>query len=354
MQHINKKIMNSIQHHIGISNLQLDIFCRSMNDYNDFYLRQKSALEIANSILKGHEKQSVLEYLVDLAKIEPKVQTLQPWVRDHIVHAINTYFLGLYVLKYIEGVTGYSNAYAFTWMLCGLTHDLGYPLEISNNISSIFILQTNEILNKLNVSSPKVLSKCYPNNLNQLCNGRDSNRLMQERLIKWGLDIDLEQYYSWLEKNNKVDHGVIGALAELKIIDAIYQKNNPKREFRKIEVNGLDFNEQIFIDDIIESVSAILIHNINLKYQYMEKKINYKKAPMAFLLYLCDTFQGWDRYSSDKKKVYPGDLFDIECTGICIDLTVPNKLKEEIHQALNKRLEGFAVKVNGILAVKDI
>jgi hypothetical protein len=149
---------------------------------------------------------------------------------------------------------------------------------------------------------------------------------------------------------NKTDHGIIGGLAELKIIDAIYQKNNPTRDEKKTVKGNLDYNELNFTKDVVSAASAIFIHNIDLNYHGFRNKIDFQIAPMAFMLFLCDTFQGWDRCAK-KRLVYPGDLFDIDCSGNRVSLVVPSGIETEIFEALNQRLTGLTIKVNGRVAV---
>lgn len=362
--HVIEKIFNEIDHklsweyRVDIPTSDWKLFTRPLTnnrgkiDIVKFNKRQKKSTKIIKKILGYHGKSDIVKFLGELASIEPRIQELQPWVRDHVVHAINTFLLGVYILEKIHfpKSTFFRYDFKFAWKLCGPTHDLGYPLEIARNIQNRFVLKMNEILDKINTGSPKITEEAYPQNLDMLCNSQNANDSIQERLNEWELEFDIEEYYRWLKSKNRIDHGVISALAQLKVIDAIYQRNNPSRIKEDVTVDDLNFNENNFILDIVSASAALFIHNIDLKYYGFRNKIDFNIAPLAFLLYLCDIFQEWDRYS-ENRTVYSGNDFDIECSNNCISLYVPQELENRVFAALHQRLLGVSIRVNGGTAV---
>jgi hypothetical protein len=317
-----------------------------------FTKRQKKSVEIIRSILNVHGKTKIVKFLGQLASLEPQIQTLQPWVRDHVVHAINTFLIGVFILEKVNFplFRGVRLDYPFMWKLCGLTHDLGYPIEIARNLQNQFVDKMNYILGNIKSPSPKVIQGPSPTNLDKLCEHIDSNTLIQERLTDWALGIEIEDYYDWLQLKNKTDHGVISALAQLKVIDALYYKVNPKRKNIDIVRENHNFNQKNFSLDIVSASSALFIHNINLNYYGFSNKISFELAPLAFLLFLCDTFQEWDRYSKNRL-IFSGNDFDIHCQHHSISLFVPEELEDRIFATLFQRLTGLLVKINGRIAV---
>ena len=316
-----------------------------------FEERQKISIEIIREILDVHGKADIVKFLGELASIEPKIQELQPWVRDHVVHAINTFLLGVFILEKVN-FPPFEGDYPFMWKLCGPTHDLGYPVEISHNISVPSIIKKlNDILDTVGSSSPRVELELYPRNLSRLCGKLDANQLIQKRVTEWELGINIKKYYKWLKKESKTDHGVVSALAQLKVVDALYYKGNPKRKYiDMINENGFNLNQKYFDFYIVSASSALFIHNIDLNYRGFSNKISFKLAPIAFLLFLCDTFQEWDRYS-ENRPVYSGDDFDINCDLNSISLFAPEEIEDKICAALSQRLIGLPVKVNEKVAV---
>lgn len=321
-------------------------------DKSKFKKRQKKSLEIIRKILNVHGKEDIVYFLGNLASIEPKIQELQPWVRDHVVHAINTFLIGVYILEKVNfpPFKGARFDYPFMWKLCGPTHDLGYPIEIAHNIKKPFIDEMNAILNKLRSPSPKLELKNYPQNLEKLCGNWNANEIIQERLTEWALGINIEDYYGWLKKKNKTDHGVISALSQLKVIEAMYYKKNPRRKNEDIVDYNLNFNQRNFDLDIVSASAALFIHNIDINFYGFSNKITFDLSPLAFLLFLCDTFQEWDRYSKNRL-VYSGEDFDIVCNNSEISLFVPSELEDKIYAALFQRLSGLMVRVNERIAV---
>jgi hypothetical protein len=321
-------------------------------DLDQFKCRQEKSVEVLHAILKRHEKQELVGFIAGLAIIEPRIQELQPWVRDHVVHAVNTFLVGAYVLKHVRfpEPRDMRYGYSFPWKLSGPTHDLGYPIEIAHNVRAPFIREMNEKLDELQTPSPRVGFDLYPENLSLLCGDRDGSRIIEERLASWGLGIDVDDYYLWLRRNGRVDHGVVGALAELKLFDALYNKYNPQRQHRRIVRIGVNFNQDNFEQDIVSACAALFVHNIDLAYGGFCGKISFQVAPLAFLLFLCDTFQEWDRYT-ENKEVYAGTDFDIRCGAEEILLYVPDAAEEKMAAALGQRLSGLRIEINGKTAV---
>ena len=141
-----------------------------------------------------------------MASVEKDIQGFQPWIRDHVVHAVNTFILGVYIikkaelkpvndriyqkknwlpslyykyfpLKYYES----SNFY-FMWKLCGPTHDLGYPLEIAHSITDPFFKKMDNILAKLKSPSPRIIQQNL--NLDKLCDDIDANKIDANKVIQ--------------------------------------------------------------------------------------------------------------------------------------------------------------------------
>lgn len=362
--HLVEKIINEIRdtleyrYHIYIDFNDWKLFKEPLTDTcgkidkSKFERRQKKSLDIIKKILDVHGKEDIVHFLGKLASIEPRIQELQPWVRDHVVHAINTFLVGVYILDKVNfsHFKGARFDYPFMWKLCGPTHDLGYPIEIAHNLEKPFVDEMNDILDKINSPSPKLEPETYPKNLENLCGNWNANEIIQKRLTEWALGIDVKDYYDWLKKKNKTDHGVISALYQLKVIEAMYYKVNPQRKNEDINQYNLNFNQRNFDLDIVSASAALFIHNIDLNYFGFSNKIRFDLSPLAFLLFFCDTFQEWDRYS-ENRPVYSGEDFDIVCNHSGISLFVSDDIEDKVYAALFQRLSGLMVRVNGRIAV---
>lgn len=364
--HVGLKIIGAIRssldniYSINISEDEWEIFTQPLENEDDevvnrhaFITRQEISINILNRILSIHEKEEIVRFIARLALIEPNIQEILPWVRDHVVHAINTFITGAYILENVTfpPLRRTRFGYPFMWKLCGPTHDLGYPIEIGHNINSTFLGEMNRILHDLGSLSPAISQEIYPYNLDVLSDQRNASTIIQNRLNDWCLGIEINNYFDWLRLKNISDHGIISALSQMKVFDAIYKKYNPNREYININsISGHNYNQENFDSDLVSSCSALFIHNIDSSYTGFPNKISFDMAPIAFLLYLCDNFQEWDRYS-EKREIFSGDQFDIICTQNSIALLVPEKLEDKIISALSLRLSGLLVTVNGKIAV---
>jgi hypothetical protein len=96
--------------------------------------RQKQAASIIQRIMVEHGKRKLLLPVVELARVELGIRELEPQLRDHVVHAVLTFLLGIHINKDFLKPSGY-RVDTFQWKLAGLFHDVGYPAPLSANIT---------------------------------------------------------------------------------------------------------------------------------------------------------------------------------------------------------------------------
>jgi hypothetical protein len=278
----------------------------------DFLERQKIAIDIIEEIMDVHGKKSLLKSVTELAHVEYKIRELEPWVRDHVVHALLSFLLGVYLnekhLKLQYGV----KVPCFQWKLAGLFHDVGYPAEIGKNVIKPYVDNINKIKKEIGVDVRDLKATIQIDGIEKLTNDRNSFDLIQRRLNDWELKINAKQTYEKMTNSGEICHGMIGSLSILYIIDLLYQKHNEKREYNTIFIpgTGIDVNQEYFEIDVVSACSAIFIHNLPNEY-FKQAKINPKKAPVAYLLKLADCLQGWERPSSNSKSGVSADKFQI-------------------------------------------
>ena len=115
-----------------------------------------------------------------------------------------------------------------------------------------------------------------------------------------------------------------------------------------LESNGVGINSRRVHAESV--VSAFQHPTYTTNYYGFSNKIDFQIAPMAFMLFLCDTFQEWDRYA-ENRPVYSGDRFDIVCSRNSVSLFVPSEIESSMFAAIHQRLAGLTITVNGRLAV---
>lgn len=277
-----------------------------------FLERQRSAIEIIKGVMTVHGKQELFNYLAELARIEHGIRELEPWVRDHVVHALLSFILGIYLNKAFIQPTFGSAVNKLQWKLAGLFHDVGYPVQMAKDLLSPLAFTINEIKRRLGVHAPDVGFIVIPQGFGNLIGGLNSYKLIQDRLDDWELQIDVKEEYSRMIHSGQICHGIISALAVLYVINLMYHKYNPKRENSDIYTGhgSINWNYKYFMEDIVSACSAIYIHNLP-KRCFTSSRIDGHKAPVAFLLKLADCLQEWERPSADNSQGYPATLFNI-------------------------------------------
>jgi len=297
--------------------------------------------------LAAHGKQELLSCLADLAIVETKIRELEPWVRDHVVHALLTFILGIYINEeFIEKTTG-SSVNNFQWKLSGLLHDIGYPIEIAKSLMEPFGVTLNKLRRRFGAVRA-VTFPVIPFRLERLSNNKNSLHLIQQKFEDWELKIDAAREYSRMQRSDKVCHGIISSLALLNVIDTMYQHFNPERQYKTFYSPGsnIDWNQKYFEEDIVPACSAIFIHNLPLRC-FKISKIDPFKAPLPFLLKLCDCLQDWERPSYERQTGLPADLFDIQIrnNNILFYADVPNEEKDKIKDSVYNYLETQSVQI---------
>jgi hypothetical protein len=324
----------------GIYNYELDQYLKFLPGSSE---RRAKSVELIQAIMTAHGKESLHKYLTELGRIEAGIQELEPWVRDHISHAIHCFVLGIFINEYYLFDNFNLRISTFQWKLTGLFHDIGYPVEIAKNLLTPY----NNIINEIGIelglpSEEEPMFKVTYDKLISLSHGIDSLNLIQKQLADWGLNINVQHEYSSRKKAGKVCHGMISSLLLLKVLDKMYEAFNPTRKFRDIykEGSNINWNQYYFINDVIPACSSIFIHNLPSQ-SFNGAKIDPQKAPLAFLLKLSDTLQEWERSSKDLPRGLSSDSFDLiyENNSITIKTLIDQTIVDKINRELADFLE---------------
>ncbi len=345
---IKTKIHDFIENY-GIYNYELEQF---LNLPPGSVVRRSRSVELIQEIMTAHGKESLHKYLSELGRIEAGIQELEPWVRDHVSHAIHCLILGVFINEYylIDNYNVQINT--FQWKLASLFHDIGYPVEIAQNLLTPYNNKINEIGIELGVpAQEQPIFKVSYDELVTLSSRNNSLHIIQEQLTAWDLNINVQHEYISRKVAGKVCHGIISALLLLKILDKMYVAFNPRRAFVDTYKEGtnINWNQRYFINDVIPACSAIFIHNLPVQ-SFNGTKIDPQKAPLAFLLKLSDTLQDWERSSKDLPQGLASDLFDLiyENNSIIIKSLVEQTRIDRINRVLTDFFEIDNVNVQRI------
>src|SRR5665648_311949 len=275
--------------------------------------------------------QSFIDLLDILRKYEENASVLNDKQRDHYIHSLNVFLLGLAIYsqnaefrnifdlyltdenKSIKHFDTIHEEFFFRWGITALFHDTGYPIEIINNQFSKFITfiagkdekgkpvakpylsyfdfeKINSIEN-LNINKfilPQYIKEAVDKKNISINKMTDYIALNISSSLNISYDDTKEKIGSFLttmQKYQFVDHGFYSTLIVMKWFGELMQKRSRPT--------------CLFFSHILDSASGIFLHNsyrnIFTKVPFSLPSLHPKKHPIGFLLILCDEIQEWNR-----------------------------------------------------------
>jgi hypothetical protein len=287
----------------------------------DLAQRQIYANGVAGRILSSYGKRHLGRNLENLAAVEFEIlQSPLFHLRDHVVHAVLTYLLGLYINSEFMSR---KKVDVFQWDLASLLHDIGYPMQFKDSdLRSRYICDVNRIAEDI-VRPRKLSDEIDPVRNTQLAVHGDSLALLQECIgSKWKLDIAVHGIHNRMCDADDFSHGTVSALTALSLIDLMYSVHP---------------NWQSFESHVVPACAAIFLHDLK-KEDLDGQEIMRSNAALPFLLRLADSLQEWERPGGNRT-VYPASDFKIEMKGKELFFYVKSqdcrdRIQDEIGRAL--------------------
>ena len=272
-----------------------------------------------------------MDLLDVLSAYEEKAATLIDKQRDHYIHSVNVFLLGICIYiqnnnyqeifnevvidkdKHPENYKTKHEEFFFRWGLASLFHDVGYPVEIigkqivsflkfatdadhddsKGNIRAHLEFKNFRRLNSIAEVIPKkeFIQEYYAQNESSVYIDllQPIDLLAQKIHFSIGIPIGevkdkLDNFVADMAKYGFIDHGFYSAIIVLKWYGYLIQVTNS--------------NPMRFYNAIVDSAGAILMHNyyrnVILK-QFTNRPLNAREYPVAYLLILCDELQEWNR-----------------------------------------------------------
>ena len=298
--------------------------------------------------------------LLDVLKnYEENAAVLIDKQRDHYIHSVNVFLLGLCIYagnirfrsafeqtvmnkkEYPFSYDTKNEEFFYRWGLASLFHDVGYPVEIvSRQINKFMDFATDvgdkekpvnvqlsfenfEELNRISEIIPKdIFTKCYFDYYDSsiyIDMLKPVDLLAHKLHTTLGVDLKdikfaLDDFVNVMARFGFIDHGYYSSIIVLKWYGYLIQSAKYKPEY--------------FFWPVLDSASAILLHNC-YKNMMMKKPFNLgalapNTHPIAFLLILCDELQEWNRKAygiRDKLKTLAAEA-SIIVTDEKLDLTL--------------------------------
>ena len=292
--------------------------------------------------------------------------------RDHFIHSVNVFVLGLAIYsqnsKYQEEFEDYilrspykkyyringelsREEFLYRWGIASLFHDIGYPVEIigkqlakfvndgSQSISSKYKVNTainfknfNELnsIVKIDPNFPEIYRNDFPEtNFIDLYKPTDimAHQIFTDLFVDNDINAfdhfdklsgDLKKlidnignFVDYMAENGFIDHGYFSSIFVMNSYAALMQKYYSDKEKEKYAY---------FFYPVGNSATSILLHNyyrgtVN-RYESKSNEFNLdslkpSQNPLAFMLILCDELQEWNRRPigiKDKKKNHVNDI----------------------------------------------
>ncbi len=270
-----------------------------------------------------------IDLLDVLLSYEERASTLIDKQRDHYVHSVYVFILGLCIYTQNGNFQATFNAanldksyypysydtkheeFFYRWGIASLFHDVGYPVEIIGKQINKFISFATEVdqqgqvrtrlefddfeeFNSIAEILPKgeFIKSYYENHPS--CAYVDllkPNDLLAHKLhLSLGVDLKtvktaLDKFPEVMAECGFIDHGYYSAIIVLRWYGYLIQNCKYKPEY--------------FFYPILDSASAILLHNyyknVILKPPFNKDPLSPREHPIAYLLILCDELQEWNR-----------------------------------------------------------
>ena len=336
------------------------------------------------------ESNPFIDLLDVLKSYEENAATLIDKQRDHYIHSVNVFILGLCIYSQnanyrsvFQSINLNKTEYPFSYDTCGeeffyrwgitsLFHDVGYPVEIIGKQVAKFINFAANVDTKIEIQSHLEFDNFEDfNSIVEIIPKREFTRsyfdkfescvyvdllkpvdLLAHKLhISLGVDlkeikIHLNNFVRTMANYGFIDHGFYSAIIVLKWYGFLIQRCKYKSEY--------------FFYPVLDSASAILLHNyyknVIMKPPFNKGNLSPNEHPTAYLLILCDELQEWNREAYgllDKKRVQAGEasihIFDdrLNVTYITKSLGLPERFSIEKEKLLGDLLDMKAIFKNG-------
>ncbi|MEA4912446.1 MAG: RyR domain-containing protein [Oscillospiraceae bacterium] len=290
-----------------------------------------------------------LDLLDVLKNYEENAAVLIDKQRDHYIHTVNVFVLGLCIYaqnaayraafcgavldarRYPFAYEAAGEEFLYRWGSAALFHDVGYPIEIAGRQVNKFVDFITDAdgadghvnvqltfgdfseLNRIASVAPRADFTAYARGRYDGADDVDllkPNDLLALRLhdaLGVGLADARESVDGFVDAmaaHGFIDHGYYSAVVVLKWYGYLMQKAR--------------YNPAYFYEPVLDSASAIFLHNC---YRNMFQKPPYALGPLraethpvAYLLILCDELQEWNRaaYGILDKRRTPADSAEID------------------------------------------
>jgi len=240
--------------------------------------------------------EDLMKYFKDYTDFEAVLYGSTKYYRDHVLHVIRVWLLGIYILttnnfigsiRIGEGEDVSTSEKFSLWTIIALTHDLGYPLEKSSQILSV----TRNMMRHF-VSNPVINMDFKFTGVQDTMNDFII-RLMSSKMTplsnvskgQYHNILQSKYYFKFLKSLEDNKHGVLSAIVIYKMLEYFLESDyNLSEDYVFKEEDKRQFYLR---RDMLRAISSHTCESI-----YQNDILSF-----SFLLILCDECQEWGRRS---------------------------------------------------------
>lgn len=323
--------------------------------YRSFFMIYQITEEYKSENTEGpvnieKEPNVLLNLVKTMKKYEESTGELIDKQRDHVIHSVNVFLLGLAIYaqntRYREYFKGYvlrstydkyyrlengdfsNEEFLYRWGVAALFHDIGYPVEIIGKQLKKFINESVKSISptygadtaidfkdfnefntivKIDPNFADEFTKTYPQA--KFLNLFKPTDIISHKIATDFDSVDINDVISHLDNFvysmgdlGFIDHGFFSSILVLNSYGYLIQKYAKNHDF--------------FFYPIVDSASAILMHNyyrnVLQKDPFNLKQLHPSQSPLAFMLILCDELQEWGRKPFGIKDKQKGQVNDFD------------------------------------------
>jgi hypothetical protein len=321
-------------------------------------MKERDVAASAQSNVYGIEE--LADYFKQFEQFESTLYGADEYYRDHVIHLLNVWFIGLNILENhgesfkmrvleaakIKNASDLESArnillkesesethpclstaeLSAMWSIIALTHDLGYPLEKVEKVNDELEKMLSKF-GKIGFSRSRFSFETQHDHLLRFMLSLISSvaKVLPEDQGKWKTHIRSKYYAKFSKSWESFDHGIVSSLILLKSLTFF------------IEVDYcLDLNQYIKIEDARQfAIRSEILHAIA---SHTTPKIYHLSTNnLPFLLVLCDDIQEWSRPTfGDMKSGIKGNA-----SAVIIEKMEMSKESSTIHCLLQYKKASF-------------
>lgn len=225
--------------------------------------------------------------------------------RGHYVHQFEVFLLGLNFIKLFSArcpdsphFSGKDEEVILTWMLTSLTHDFGYPVEMAESIiSSLGKAYKDFGLSTVSDAYEKIYKEIDGTLYKKFVEGMETNGVKIELCNAIAKTLFINKDEARILQANLVEKKTHGYISSFLLYEKIYQIINKK-------CNYGDIKSSPFYGPFINAMGATAVHGLKLDNITEIGKINFDNNPYAYILFLFDNLQDWNREIYESRDKY--------------------------------------------------